>query len=484
MRWSRLRVSYIVMGALICAGIFTASASAATGDILRTIEAGGGPCRLNVGLAVVPNASGELEGAISCYDNSRIDFFKLSDGSLVRTINVQNGSNLGALAYDATRGKIWGCNASGEAILIDPATGSSTDQFATQGCFDGLAFDGIDDTLFASGDGSCTVTHYSTAGATLASHNVCSVPGWSGNGNSGIAVGGSDLYMANDGSSQIYQVTKDFSSATLFHQGDRRIEDIECDNTTFRSQGHGAIWFIDAYDRQVQALEIPADLCGSGGLPPVKSPPGAAPASQSASGARACNRRAISLVSADVRGKEVLLKGLVGPALAGKDVSLYEDSTRGSKTSRFTKVKTVKASTNGTFTARVPKPAGRNLVKTRYRAISQGAKSPTLKLPQSLRSTAIEAKGGTMTVRGHVKRKLLGRGNRVTIQRLVCGHYRTVGSAKPSSTGRYEVTFPTPRLGGVAYFRARARVLRKARSHVYVVQYARAITIRLAAETG
>ena len=56
-----------------------------------------------------------------------------------------------------------------------------------------------------------------------------------------------------------------------------------------------------------------------------------------------CGRRAISLVRADRKGKKVKLTGLVGASLYGKKVTIQTD-LRGAKSSKFTKTKTIRAS--------------------------------------------------------------------------------------------------------------------------------------------
>ena len=87
-------------------------------------------------------------------------------------------------------------------------------------------------------------------------------------------------------------------------------------------------------------------------------------------------------------------------------------------------------------------------------------------------------------VRGHVKRSLLGRRNPVVVKRLVCGRYRSVGSAKPDRKGHYVVRFTVPSNVGAALFRAETTVLNKPGSRRYVKQYARAIRIKLTDQTG
>ena len=197
-----------------------------------------------------------------------------------------------------------------------------------------------------------------------------------------------------------------------------------------------------------------------------------------------CGRRAISLVRADVRGKRVVLKGLVGAALYGKQVTIQTDP-EGARNSAFTRTTTVTASSKtGAFTASVPKPSADDFVSIRYRARSGRAVSPSLKLPQSLTSRSVKSAKGTITVKGRVKKSVLGKRNRVKIRRLVCGRYRTVGTAKPDENGNYSVTFESTQLRGVAFYRAESKVLRKPGSKVYVIQYARAIAIRTTPQTG
>ena len=107
------------------------------------------------------------------------------------------------------------------------------------------------------------VEHWTTTGTLLSSTPVTGMTGSCGN--SGIAVGGAKLYLANNGCSEIYEVAKDFSSSTLFASFPARLEDLECDNITFASSGKAAIWSIDAYDNILNAWEIPTGACLFGG---------------------------------------------------------------------------------------------------------------------------------------------------------------------------------------------------------------------------
>ena len=196
-----------------------------------------------------------------------------------------------------------------------------------------------------------------------------------------------------------------------------------------------------------------------------------------------CGRRAISLVRADIRGSKVKLTGLVGSRFYGKTVTIQTDP-QGAKSSKFTKTTTAKASRTGSFSVRVPKPDSDERASVRYRAVIGSAKSPALKLPQSLTSRSVKSAKGTITVKGKVKLSVLGKANKVKIRRLVCGRYRTVGSAKPDARGNYTITFKGTAIRGVAFYRAESKVLRKPGSKVYVIQYARAIAIKTTSQTG
>lgn len=199
----------------------------------------------------------------------------------------------------------------------------------------------------------------------------------------------------------------------------------------------------------------------------------------SASGGR-CGRRAISLVRADQRGGRVVLEGLVGSSLAGKRVRVTANYRRGGK--KVAKI--VRARKDGVFTAKLKRPARKDFGRARFSAKAGSARSISLRLYQSLATRSVRQRGGKVVVTGRIRRALVGRRNRVAIKRLVCGHYRTVGSARPSRSGRYVVSFKVPNLGGVALYRAESRVLRRAGSRVYVKQYARAVSISLTDQTG
>jgi hypothetical protein len=242
--------------------LLTASpVQAAVGSNLRQIHGGySQPCSINTGLA--------FDGTnllVTCWYHNVIDVLAPGDGHLVSTLTVPGYGGLFAAAWDGNHNKLLLCADENKVILVDTSNGSSTFLFSGPECVDGLAYDGTDDTVWLSPDVSGTVYHYKTDGTLINSHSVSGLIG--GCGNSGIAVGGSKLYLANNGCSQIFEVAKDFSTSSLLSSFPARLEDLECDDVSFAGAGKGAIWSIDAYDRVINAWEIPVGKCGRGGRP-------------------------------------------------------------------------------------------------------------------------------------------------------------------------------------------------------------------------
>ena len=249
----------------------TTLAQAAPGDRLRSIVA---PdpfgCPKNVGLA--------FDGAnllLTCLTNPQIDFVGPRDGRLLGSRAIAGHRGLAAASWDARRRRLWVCNATDAndparnvtVFLANPRAGTSRRRFDTVGCHDGLAYDSTDDTLWVSPDENEIVYHYRLDGTVIQAFNVNSPqPLLGGFGNSGIAVAGDALYLANNGGGSVYRVPRDFSSSTLLASFEnRRVEDLECDGLTF--VGANAVWVQSAFDRRLDALEIPVNSCGPGASP-------------------------------------------------------------------------------------------------------------------------------------------------------------------------------------------------------------------------
>lgn len=236
----------------------------------------------------------------------------------------------------------------------------------------------------------------------------------------------------------------------------------------------------------------PTPPSGGGSTPPASTPAqtsNPAPATATpvtpsstfnALGTTACSRRAISLVRADTRGGNIVLSGLVGVALAKGKVTVKGNYKVKGKPVQAT----VAADAKGQFSAKLKQPSSKGSAAARYTATSGSAKSIELRLTQSLASSSIRQAAGKITLKGKVKKSLLGKRNPVVIKRLVCGKYLKVGSAKPGKNGSYSVTFAAPGNAGAALYRAESVVLARPGAKKYVIQYARAISITLTGQTG
>lgn len=265
---SRLRFGLVTAVALV---IFVAplSGRAANGDNLRTIIADrtGTQCASldasgnhgSIGTGIAFDGTNLL---LSCWPDGSLVAVDPADGSQV-SVQFPTGitPNFGALAWDNGRMLLWACSGGNDVGTIDLAANAFTSKFASAGCVDGLAYDSADDTIWSSDDVASTVQHYTVDGTLIAEYPVS----LGSCGNSGIAVGGPKLYLANNGCSEIYEVAKDFSSSTLFASFPARLEDLECDNVTFVADGKAAIWSNDAYDNILNAWEIPNGACVFGG---------------------------------------------------------------------------------------------------------------------------------------------------------------------------------------------------------------------------
>ena len=254
-----MRKLITAVAVVLCALAWSGVASAANGDLLRQIHADqSGTACVNGGIGVGLAFDG-TNLLVSCYYDSTIVAVSPVDGHQISVHHILGATALGALAWDNGRGVVWACSGFNTVGTINLNTDVFLPAFAGPGCFDGLAYDGSDDTIWTSPDATNSVTHSTTSGTQLATYSPplpC--------GNSGIAVGGPLLYLATDGCQSIYTSPKDFSAApTFFASFPARLEDMECDNLDF--PGVGAMWSKDAYDTTLNAWEIPNGSCIFGG---------------------------------------------------------------------------------------------------------------------------------------------------------------------------------------------------------------------------
>jgi len=288
----RLWIALVAVMALVAFGSangirHAVPAHAATGSNLRAITVTPAPaCTPLVSVGIAFDGT---ELLVSCTGNETITRVNPVTGANLGNYVIAGilpGEGIGAMSWDAVTpgGQLWigTANVTTQKIYRIPgatlnktlSTGLATFAFAhTLGGYsivDGLAFDGTDSTIWMSPDVSNTIYHYTQVGVLIGS--VSGLTAKLNNcGNSGIAVANATtLYLANNGCSQIYSADKPaIATTTLFATLTARVEDLECDNSSFAPLG--AIWSKDAYDWVLNAWEVPAGQCAQGGV--VGPPP-------------------------------------------------------------------------------------------------------------------------------------------------------------------------------------------------------------------
>lgn len=226
-----------------------------------------------------------FDGTRLYYNNSRTNLISFvpvgGPATVVVTVVAGNRAiNLDAMAYDATRDVLWAVEHNTDNIYqVNKTTGAATFQFSAAGkcvrCIgtfrDGLAFDAgdpsdaSDDAIWWSRDVDSEVFKLNLSGGTIESFNIGGAPIFN---NSGIAVGGPNLYLANNGRDQIFRVNK-ITKALVdqFATPGLRPEDMECDPATFSPTE--VMWVRQFEDpSNVRAFEIEPGTCGLGGEPP------------------------------------------------------------------------------------------------------------------------------------------------------------------------------------------------------------------------
>ncbi|MHB8585086.1 MAG: choice-of-anchor P family protein [Thermoplasmatota archaeon] len=260
---------------------FVGTGRAATGSLVGTLTFGQN-CGSGIGTGI------SFDGVnlwYSCYQ-SNPDLFRANPrtGAITGSWDIAGG--LGSIAYDAGRHVLWAGPGSGNfsnAVVEIPLDASFSvsgpygggfpvTEAASGGCpglDDGIAIDGLANILYVSYDCSTHIYKYdASSGAYLGNFM------WTGTScyNSGLAIGGQDLYQGSDGCSHVWVIDKttlaaqfNFSTAV---SGDPNFRDegLTCDTQTF---GVPVMWSKEAYSpARAAAFQIPANTCGSGGLPP------------------------------------------------------------------------------------------------------------------------------------------------------------------------------------------------------------------------
>ena len=222
-------------------------------------------------------------------------------GALEDTFDTNVELKPNAMAYDATRNGIWfgtqACSGSSPRkmpiylwdldddsvtlmfevpeTLINPATGADFLGF----CFlDGLTFNAngpgaADDELWFSDDINPNLGVFKTDGTFVAGYDATDTHAGLST-LSGLAIGGPNLYMGNNGGGKVFRADKDtLAFVDLFASEDERLEDMECDPITFNNEANGfkeVMWVRHtpqsvAADDLITAFEIEPKSCREGG---------------------------------------------------------------------------------------------------------------------------------------------------------------------------------------------------------------------------
>ncbi len=230
-------------------------------------------------------------------------FFYIPNGISSNSLNIYdiNGNlqgvlpltcTIGNLSYDASNNVFW----AGDVLpnfqtpatsipiwTIDPNTGNCTPQFdalpamnangactspggtvsACQWPFDGIDYDERDGTVRISPDGTTIIYNFNVDGTFASSFGpINTTPECGFDFSSGIATGVSNiLYSGTDGCSEVIKFNKD-TGAKLgsFPIVAVRNEAMECDNVTFKANGHEAIWVKDL-NGLVQSFVVSTGTC-------------------------------------------------------------------------------------------------------------------------------------------------------------------------------------------------------------------------------
>jgi uncharacterized repeat protein (TIGR01451 family) len=220
---------------------------------------------------------------LSCWGDNTITAVSPTNGSQLAVYHI-GGSNLsfGALAWDAQTGTLWACkhesviDSSVTVGTIDLTTQKWTPAFATNpspngGCIDGLSIDPGDGTVWAGGDHALTIQRYTQSGVRIGGNIPVPSPVTH---KSGLAVTGDTVYIADphavNTQQRIFSVPKQLVNdafaqpPVLVASYANRIEDVECDDVTFRNQGETVLWAQGANDNLIRAWKV-SGSCGPAG---------------------------------------------------------------------------------------------------------------------------------------------------------------------------------------------------------------------------
>lgn len=256
------------MSVLFAAVAAVSMTEADTGDELEMYSEGITPCPERTGeLDPTPIGTGiAFDGEalyLSCWGSNVLQRVNASDGTVLEPLTITGldvGGDIAAMSWDSTRKEIWTCSF-GRVFLIDVDTQTATLQFSLAGiggenCFDALAYDATDDTLWAGCDQCGDIAHLTSEGALI---ELIARPDL-GAPNSGIVRAGEHFYAANDGGFSIFQCSLGFETCTkVVESAGDKFEDLECDDVTFAPKV--VVWSQNAFERELHAWEVDEPAC-------------------------------------------------------------------------------------------------------------------------------------------------------------------------------------------------------------------------------
>jgi hypothetical protein len=268
----------VITAASILLGLGQAElARASAGDVRREIPAGA-PGGVSVA----------FDGENLYYtDRNGIVLHSVTTAGTARPdVPIVGASGLNALSYDVTLDQFWAVDSTGLGVYRLSRDGTAAKQFTLVPAFDlpgvcgvatgcsaivaGLAYDNTNSTLWYAPQLSERIYHFTTAGQLMGYFDTKGTsslfPDCATNGVTGIASGGSSLFLAAGDCRRGFQYTKsDTTSASklgTFAVAGPRAGDVECDNLTFAAT---VLWVRDTADGRLRAVEVPSGSCVFGG---------------------------------------------------------------------------------------------------------------------------------------------------------------------------------------------------------------------------
>jgi hypothetical protein len=278
--WSLTRAARRVGVVVACVGALAGFqgvgvAAAAPGTVLANLTPPG----------VVGGSSVAFDGQYLYYtDAVGTMLHRITPGGVAGTdVPIVGGAPINALTYDASHDIFWGVDATGLNVYQIQKNGLAALQFTIlplldlpgscnllAGCsstVSGLAYDATTDSLWYLPQSSQRVYHFNTAGQLLGYFDTANVPACADNAVTGIAAGASVVYLTAGSCTNAFQYAKSDSGTgttlSSFPVGGIQSAGAACDSITF--PGTTALWVRDAGTGQLQAVEIPAGTCVSGG---------------------------------------------------------------------------------------------------------------------------------------------------------------------------------------------------------------------------